>query len=161
MIQRLYTVWGRIASCCGLISAVGFGLLAVLVTLDVFVRNLALARWPWLNEITEYLITISTFFGAPWVLHKAGHVNVDILLRLVGATAAQWLMKISYIAGFVICLLLLYQSVRVTLDTYEVGSLVFKNLVFAEWYLMIPVVACFGLCAIEFLFRAAGEGETQ
>ncbi|WP_353476411.1 TRAP transporter small permease (plasmid) [Salipiger sp. H15] len=138
---------------CGAISASGLALLSVLVVADVFLRNTGLVRWPWINELTEYLLTISTFTGAPWVLHHHGHVNVDVLLRSVSEAKARWLVRASNLVGGAISAILLVVAVRVTLDSHALGSLVFKNLIFPEWYLMTPMVLCFGLCTAEFLAR--------
>ena len=138
---------------CGGISAAALALLSILVVGDVVLRNTGLLRWSWLNELTEYLLTISTFTGAPWVLHNHGHVNVDVLLRTVSAAKARWLVKASNLFGGVISAILLVVAVRVTFDSYALGSLVFKNLIFPEWYLMTPMVLCFGLCTAEFLTR--------
>ncbi|BCH25770.1 hypothetical protein MesoLjLb_55550 [Mesorhizobium sp. L-8-3] len=138
---------------CGIIACAGFGALTVIVTADILFRNLAIAKWPWLNEITEYLLTISTFFGAPWLLREYGHVNVDVVLRLVPRAAAQVLGRLANLFGLMICGLLFYEASRVIVDTRGAGSLVFKNLIFPEWYLQIPIVVCFGLCTLEFLGR--------
>lgn len=144
---------------CGFIACAGFAALTVLVALDILFRNLSIANWPWLNEITEYLLTLSTFFGAPWLLRRHGHVNVDVVLRLVPAPVASAFQRQSNLIGLAICGLLFYVSLQVILDTRAVGSLVFKNLVFPEWYLQIPMVCCFAICTLEFLGRVIARTE--
>ncbi|MCV2892719.1 TRAP transporter small permease [Lentibacter sp. XHP0401] len=137
----------------GAIAAAGFGLLAVMVVMDIFIRNLGLAKWPWLNELTEYLLTISTFGGAPWVLRQTGHVNVDILLRVVSSSAAIVLVRASYALGLVISVIVTWLAVSAAIESSKSGSIVFKNLVFPEWWMMVPVIWCFALCSFEFLVR--------
>ncbi|KGD89198.1 hypothetical protein JL39_23540 [Rhizobium sp. YS-1r] len=144
----------------GAIAALCFGLLALSVILDVLGRNLGLLSWPWLNEVTEYLITVGTFAGAPWVLHHSGHVNVDVLLRVVSKDTASAMVKICFVVGIVISLGLTWLAVATLLDSYKAGALVFKTLVFPEWYLMLPVIWCFGLCGLEFLAKLLQAGET-
>lgn len=143
----------RLMMVAGGISVAGFALMAIMVLADVFIRNLSLANVPWLNEVTEYLLTIATFAGAPWVLHYSGHVNVDILLRIVSGPAARLLTLIAHFIGFAISAIVFCLSVSASLDSYGSGAQVFKNLIFPEWYLMLPVVWCFGLCSLEFLAR--------
>ncbi len=137
----------------GGIAALGFGLLALVVVLDIFVRNLGLAKWPWLNEITEYLLTISTFGGAPWVLRQSAHVNVDVVLRLLPRAVAFHATRLSYLLGLVISGLVTWLAITAARDSYSIGSMVFKNLVFPEWWMMVPVIWCFGLCSLEFFLR--------
>ncbi|WP_458789616.1 TRAP transporter small permease [Yoonia sp. MH D7] len=147
-------------SISGAIAGTGFGLLALIVTADILIRNLGLAKWPWLNELTEYLLTISTFGGAPWVLRQAGHVNVDILLRVVPASIANLLLRASYALGLVISVIITWLAVSAARDSFSSGSIVFKNLVFPEWWMMVPVIWCFALCSLEFLMRFT-SGEDQ
>lgn len=147
-------------SISGAIAGTGFGLLALIVTADILIRNMGLAKWPWLNELTEYLLTISTFGGAPWVLRQAGHVNVDILLRVVPAYIANLLLRASYALGLVISVIITWLAVSAARDSFSSGSIVFKNLVFPEWWMMVPVIWCFALCSLEFLMRFT-SGEDQ
>lgn len=150
-------VFDLIIRACGLVACAGLGLLSVLVVASILLRNLGIAKWPWLNEVTEYLLTISTFLGAPWLLRSNGHVSVDVVLKLVPRAVTRVLLRAVNVAGAAICGLLLYEALRVITDTYAVGSLVFKNLIFPEWYMQVPMVICFALCFAEFLARLIGQ----
>ncbi len=151
--QPLHSSLDAVFKLCGFVASASFGALTLNVTADILFRNLGIAKWPWLNEVTEYLLTIATFFGAPWLLRAHGHVNVDVVLRLVPDVVAGLLGRLANILGQLICALMFYESLRVIADTRAVGSLVFKNLIFPEWYLQIPMVVCFGLCTLELLGR--------
>ncbi|MGI9464428.1 MAG: TRAP transporter small permease subunit, partial [Aestuariivirgaceae bacterium] len=63
----------------GLGYLAGFALaaLALLITTDVVIRNLGIGNFPWLLEVSEYVLFISTFLAAPWVLRENAHVSVD------------------------------------------------------------------------------------
>lgn len=152
-VRTLFSISGGIA-------ATGFGLLAILVVLDVFLRNLGLAKWPWLNELTEYLLTISTFGGAPWVLHQAAHVNVDIVLRVVPRWARVLLMRAAHIVGLTISVVVTWLAITAALDSASSGATVFKNIKFPEWWMMVPVIWCFAICSLEFFMRAM-QGNKQ
>lgn len=147
---------GALVAPGGAIAAAGFGLIALLVSADILLRNLGVLNWPWLNEVTEYLLTISTFLGAPWVLHHGGHVNVDILLRVVPPAVARVTVRAAYATGLAVSALCLWFAVSALLDTRATGAQVFKNLVFPEWWLMLPLVWCFGLCTLDFAARLFG-----
>lgn len=138
---------------CGFTSIMAISLLSILVVGDLVIRNLELANWPWLNEITEYLLTISTFAGAPWVLHHHGHVNIDVVLRLASPRLKHRLVWFADCIGGLISIILLVVGIQVAIDSYQVGSMVFNNLVFPEWYMMVPVILCFGVITLEFLDR--------
>ena len=145
---------------CGWFAAALIGLMALLVGADIFLRVLKLGNLAWSNEVIEYMITAATFIGAPWVLHHHGHVNIDIVIAQLPARVRRW----ADISGNVVCLLIsgvmLYESIQVLLDARESGALMFKTLVFPEWYLITPAVICFGLFVFEFanrLWRTRGS----
>ena len=144
---------------CGLLSALLLGAIVVLVSADIATRSFRLANLAWVNEVTEYLLTFATFIGAPWVLHHHGHVNIDIIVTNLSASAQRALARTCDGAGLIICAILLYEALRVLLGSYADGSMVFKNLVFPEWYLTTPIVFCFALCTIEFAGRLLARRE--
>ena len=52
--------------------------------------------------------------------------------------------------------LVLY-GVRTILNSAQQGAMVFKSVVFPEWWLYAPVPLCFGLLAVEFVRRLTGR----
>ncbi len=146
-------IFNQIIRMCGFVACAGFGVLALAVIADILFRNLGIAEFPWMNEVTEYLLTISTFFGAPWLLRMNGHVNVDVLLQAVPRRMLPLFNLLANVAGVLICGLMFIYAMRVMIDTRAMGSMVFKVLSFPEWYLQVPMVVCFGLCTLEFLGR--------
>ena len=144
--------------CFGAVSAIGFAAIAVVVCADVVIRNLALARIAWINELTEYLLMLATFAGAPWVLHAYGHVQVDILPRALSPFNARRLAVLADLAGLAITGILFWRACLVALDAWQLGALVFKNLVFPEWYLLVPMLLCLGMCCLEFALRLTVKG---
>jgi TRAP-type C4-dicarboxylate transport system permease small subunit len=142
-----------VMNACGWIAAMLIGLMALLVGADISLRILGMGNLAWSNEVIEYMITGATFIGAPWVLHHHGHVNIDIVVAQLPAHARRWLDLLGNVACLLISGVMLYESVRVLLDTRESGALLFKILVFPEWYLITPAVICFGLFVLEFAYR--------
>ena len=104
---------------------------------------------------------LSTFLGAPWLLHAHGHVQVDILPRMLAPINESRLAAIANIAGLAITGLLFWRACLVTVDTWQLGSIVFKNLVFPEWYLLVPILICLGMCCLEFMLRLTLKGYAQ
>lgn len=151
---RPATGWfGSIFELCGILSAAILFAIALLVTFDIAGRNLRFANLIWVGEVTEYMLTFATFIGAPWVLRHHGHVNIDVVVANLSPPARAMLGRLCDAFGFVICSVMFYEAVRVLVDSYKGGSLVFKNLIFPEWYLSTPPVLCFALCLIEFASR--------
>lgn len=126
---------------------------AVLITLDVVLRNLGFASFTWLLEVAEYALFVTTFIAAPWVLSLGSHVRVDILITSVSAATARLLELMVSILGAAICLTLGWHGLRVAADSFFRGDLIYKELVVPEWILLIFIPLGCLLLTIEFIRR--------
>ena len=137
----------------GIMAALLFGAMAVLVCADVFLRNLGGSTIQWAVEVTEYMTMAATFLAAPWLLYTNSHIRIDLLLR----AAPAWLGKALSIGtdaiGLLICCLLAWKCISVTADTAEQGGMVFKVLIFPEWWLSLPISFSFLALSLEFTRR--------
>ena len=139
---------------CAAVSVLSFVGLAVLILADVATRNLGIG-FAWALEGSEYLMMIGGFVGAPWVLRRGGHVAIDVVVQMLGASRQARLARASDAMGLVICAPLTLIAADALFKARASGALVFKTLIFPEWWLMIPVTACFALMTLEFALRAA------
>jgi TRAP-type C4-dicarboxylate transport system permease small subunit len=140
---------------CGLSAALAFGLVALLVTFDVAMRNLGFGTLPWVVEITEYALPFATFLAAPWLLYSGQHVRVDALVGALPRRAALAIEFAADLAGLAIALLFVYYGLAVIVDSWRINSLIIKTLVFPEWWLFAPLPLCGALLALEFARRLA------
>ena len=145
--------YGRLLRSCGFVAGLTFVVLAFLIALDVVLRNLGLFSSGALLEITEYALFVTTFLAAPWVLWLGSHVRVDLVLLQVPAPVARWMEIIADYAGLVCSLILGWHGLNVTLVSFQRGDLIVKELVVAEWMLMMFIPLGCALLAIEFLRR--------
>lgn len=136
-------------------AALLLGASALAVTVDVLARNLGLGNLPWILEVSEYVLPLATFLAAPWLLLRNDHVRLDALLNALAPRAARGLETVVNGVGLAICLVLLLYGVRTVLDSARQGAMVFKSVVFPEWWLYVPFAACFALLAVEFARRLA------
>lgn len=139
----------------GFSAGVALACLAVLITIDVTVRNLGVGNFPWLLEVSEYVLFGATFLAAPWVLRDNAHVRVDLLLTALPRTAGRVLAGLADVLGLVISGVLTWYALRVTSDALERGDLIFKELVVPEWPFFLVVVVSGGLLVAEFALRLA------
>lgn len=142
-----------IISICGAVSAIVFGLMGLLIGFDVIFRNLGFNWIPSSVELSEYMLMIATFAGAPWLLHHNGHIVMDVLINKLSSAAAQRYEALCNLLGIIVCAVLTWQSLSITLDNAQSGTLVFKELVFPEWWLNIPLLIASLLLTIEFCLR--------
>lgn len=139
----------------GFAAGVALACLAVLITVDVTIRNLGVGNFPWLLEVSEYVLFGATFLAAPWVLRENAHVRVDLLLTAVPKAAGRLLAGLADVLGLVISGVLTWYALRVTAEAVERGDLIFKELVVPEWPFFLVVVVSGGLLIAEFALRLA------
>ena len=133
-------------------AAVLLGASALAITLDVVGRNVGVGTLPWILEVSEYVLPLATFLVAPWLLRRNEHVRLDVLLRVW-----PWLNHVTNVVGLAVCAVLVLYGVRTILNSADQGAMVFKSVVFPEWWLYAPVPLCFTLLAVEFVRRLAGR----
>src|SRR5688572_7370751 len=134
-------------------AAILLGAMALLVTLDVLVRNVGFGTIAWVNEVSEYSLPVATLLIAPWLLHRNQHVRLDVLLMSVPRTASRFLEKSCDVIGIAICAVFVWYSVRLILDSSRIDSMMVKTLAIPEWWQYALVPLSFSLLAVEFARR--------
>ena len=139
-MTRLSRAFGRLLDGLAALAALILLAMVVLTTGDIVLRNLVGRGFDWANEVSEYALYLTTLLAAPWLLRRAQHVRLDLVLVAVPPRIAVSLTLARY--GFVM-----------THESLRFGSITIKNLVFPEWWLLAPLPITFVLLAIEFVFR--------
>lgn len=126
------------------------------ISAEVILRMLGFPSLIGLIELTEYALFMSTFFVAPYLLRTNEHIRVDIVMSRVDPAAAKWvecgvltaIMLISLVTGIV--------GAAIMLRHAREGTLVFKDLIFPQWWLdwVIPLTSLAMLLqALELLIK--------
>jgi TRAP-type transport system small permease protein len=127
----------------------------VLVCVNVAGRALGLGGVRWTDEASEYGLYAVTLLAAPWLLDRAQHIRVDIVLTSLPPRAGWALEILADVAGFVLSLALAWYGFRATAQSAAFGMQTIKTLVFPEWWLLLPLPVSFALIAIVFARRIA------
>ncbi len=154
-MNALARAHGVLVTGLGYAAGLALAALALGITADVVLRNLGLANMTWLLEVSEYLLFISTFLAAPWVLRENAHVSVDLLLSGLKPALRRPLDMLANLLGLGICATLTWYALRVTRDGIERGDMIFKELVVPEWPFLAVVAVTGALLVAEFALRLA------
>ncbi len=167
-MKQLARVYDRLVLALGVASGLAIAALAVLITTDVVIRNLGISNFPWLLEVSEYVLFGATFLAAPWVLRLNAHVGVDLLAVNLRGPARRALDGLANMLGAGISAILTWYAWRVLRDSYQRGDVIFKELVVPEWPFLALVVFAGTLLLVEFLIRlvrasdaSAGHGVAE
>lgn len=116
-------------------------------------RNLGLGNLPWANEVAEYTLYLSTFLSAPWLLRQGAHVRMDMLIKNLPPRMGWAVEMGTDVVGIAASAALAIACAKVAMASAAQGSLVFKILVFPEWWLLAPASAMFAALGVEFCWR--------
>lgn len=152
-MARLDAVWVRILTLLALLAAVLVGFMVAVICADVLMRNFKLGNLPWSTEVAEYTLYLSTFLAAPWLLRQGAHVRMDLLIKSLPPTAGWVLELVADVIGLFTCAAMTYSCTNAALASAAQNSLIFKILVFPEWWLIASANLMFGALTIECLCR--------
>lgn len=100
----------RVSDVVGVIAALMI-LAAVLITCQmIFVRSVLGASTVWQTELVIYLMIGATCLGLPYVQRVRGHVNVDLLPRLLPRSLRKALAIVVAVAAIVVVGVMLFYS---------------------------------------------------
>jgi TRAP-type transport system small permease protein len=151
-VTRLSAAYGRLLDLLAAVAALTLLAMVIVVTADIILRNVT-RGFTWANEVSEYALYLMTLLTAPWLLRRGRHIRLDLVLVMLPTRIAWLIEAISDAAGFVVCLVLVRYALLMTADSWRIGAITIKNLVFPEWWLLAPLPITFALLAVEFIFR--------
>ena len=154
MPAALGRAWDTLLTGLGLLAGALFGLMALAIGVDVVLRNLGAGGAGWLIEVIEYGLLVATLLAAPWVLREGAHVTVDVLVARLPGKAGAAARRLAALAGMAVCAGVAWYGWRATAQALARDSLVFKSLVFPEWWILALVPAGMALMAVEFARQA-------
>jgi TRAP-type C4-dicarboxylate transport system permease small subunit len=152
-LTRLATAFGRLFDAMAALAALVLLAMVIVVTADILLRNSIGSGFVWANEVSEYALYLMTLLTAPWLLRRGQHVRLDLVLTMLPGRVAWLLEALGDLLGFAVCIVLIRYGAAMTIDSWRLGAITIKNLVFPEWWLLAPLPAAFVLLAIEFVFR--------
>ena len=148
---------------CGWMATLSIALLTVGITADVLIRNVTGGSISWMLEVTEYVLYAGTMIGAPYVVRRGGHAAVDVLVEALPARPRRLFALVSCAICVATSAALAFFGWRVTMKALSSEALVFKSVVFPEWWVLVVLPISGLLLTVEFLrlgYRLASGTES-
>jgi TRAP-type C4-dicarboxylate transport system permease small subunit len=145
-----------------IVRAMGFGAILMIaamivgITAEIMLRMFGAGSLPGLVEGTEYALYFSTFLSAPYLLRNNEHIRVDIVVTRLPPRVQILLEALTLIVVLVVAVVLFIYGTKILAGHLAEGNLVFKEIVFPQWWLdwIIPLSAvAFGVEAVERLLE--------
>ena len=120
-LESLENFFDRILGIFVALACIILALVMLSVCLEVFLRYFLNRPQVWVVELSEYALLYITFLGAAWVLKGDGHVTVDLFTALMGPKRRAVCSLASFIACFMVSIILAVYGIRVTWDHFSQG----------------------------------------
>ena len=151
--------YDRFINLLGVAVALMLLALPALITLDVAVRLLRIGNIKWSADVSEYLLFLSTFLGAPWLMRLGLHVRVDVLLSALNKRAARRFEQALDLFCIGICGVLAYYGFLAAVDAFRLELKQYKALTVYDWPFHAVFVFTMVLLAAEFVRRMRRPGD--
>lgn len=122
---------------------IGVGLtlfMVLIISASVFLRNTRYS-FGWGLEASEYILIITTFLAAGWLLRTGGHIGVDIIPNFIKGRTQDLYNGFIYSIVAIVCLVFTMTGTFTAWDAFVSGTLQVRMYTFPKWILisLIPI----------------------
>lgn len=138
------------------LAAIAIAMLAVLVLLiggEAITRTLHLPFLPGVVELSEYALFMMAMLAAPWLLHHNGHLAVNVVVDLLPQKLRSTTALLTWVLGLCAASVTFWIGVRLFMQSYTSGQLIFRDLIIQDWLLQWQVPLVMALISVEFFGR--------
>ena len=156
LLKKITAISDRIIELAALLAAILIVSTMLAINADVVWMHLLGGSIIWVLEIATFCLLYITFLGAAWLLKREGHVKMDLVLNRLKPRAQATLNVITSIFGIIICLVLVWWGVKVTLEHFQEGYYIRSLINYPTWVLIAIIPVGSFLFFIQFLRRTYG-----
>lgn len=124
-------------------------IMVAVISYEVVARYFFDAPTVWALELSTLLLGPYFMLAGPYLLHTAGHVNVDIVYGKLSPRTTAIVDAVIYPMIGVIACVLIYQSIPVALNSIESGETSFSSWNPAIWPAKSLIPVAFGLLLLQ------------
>ena len=122
---------------------IGAGLIlfmVLIISASVLLRTTKYS-FSWGLEASEYILIITTFFAAGWLLKTGGNIGVDIFQNFIKGRPQDLYNGVIYSIVAIVCLVFTIAGAFTAWDAYVAGTLQVRMYTFPKWILisLIPI----------------------
>jgi len=151
--QKAASSFDRLIDAFMFLGALILAFLMLSVCWDVLARTFLGRPLTWVLEFTEYGLLYMTFLCTAWVLRNEAHVTSDLVLVRLPPKANAFLTMATSILGAVVCFLLGWYGVVVSVEKLKMGAFQPTAIQPPDFPIFIIIPIGFFLLFIQFLRR--------
>lgn len=157
----LRTVGVRVTGPLGALASVATILIMIVVTIDVFSRNLGGKSIPGLLEMSESALVATVFLGLAYTGVTNGHVSVDLVTAKLPVSVSRTLTGVVWLIGSLMVTWFVYACYLRALSSTQMGEVTRGLMEWpvwpARWLLVIGYLAFLLVALINTYLSFRGE----
>ncbi len=148
--MQLITTLGRVVAHLekGLLALI-LGAMIIIATAQIVMRNIWGTGIDWSDPLLRVMVLWIGLLGAIAATRDGNHIKIDLLSKLLPATARQFLVPLTNLISAIICAIICYHAARFVIMEYHDGTIAFATV--PAWICEIIIPIGFGLMALRFL----------
>lgn len=123
----------------------------VLITLQVISRRFMAAPMVVADELSGYLLVITTFSALGYALLHGDHIQVTLVTDSLSARVRGWLRVAWCVAGLPFVALLVWRTTDLALDSFRTGSFSVSATNFVLWPFQAFIPLGFAVLFVQML----------
>lgn len=151
---KVAAIFGRITDIGAFLSCMLVAFMMLVISGEVVLRRILGRPLSWMTDVTEYSLLYIAFLGAAWLLREDGHVRIDLVLNYLKPRARAILNAATSGVGAIICLVITWESSRLTWWAMQTGLHVLKAIEIPKWIPLAIIPVGSFLLSIQFLINA-------
>ena len=133
-----------------LLAGILLVVLVFIVCWEIAMRYFVHRPLVWMVEVCEYILFSIAFLGAPWLLKKGGHVNVDVVTEHLSLKMKRVMRGIAMAAGVIFSAIVCWFAFTTALESYRTGVLVTKTFNIPKHYFLFLICVGYLCLTLEF-----------
>ena len=150
IVQSFLNKISSVLSWFGFVSVL---VLVILIAHDVFMRYVLNNPTRWTTEVAMGIQLLFGFLCAGYVLKEDGHIRMEAVLLSVRRITRLWMLMITSILSFFLCVILVYYSWLMALSSLRMDERT-GVVGYPTYILKFAVVLGFSLLGVQFIAEA-------
>ncbi|WP_368665180.1 TRAP transporter small permease [Sporosarcina sp. P29] len=93
-------------------------IISLLIIIDIVSFKFFSYQFPWILEVSEYLLVLLTLLGVAWLLKEDGHIKLDLLINRLSEKNRTRMEILNSCIGAVISLVITVYGLLATWNLY-------------------------------------------
>lgn len=152
-VQSVVRLYKFLLSISGFVPGIVVSAIAIGVATEVAFRNFGLDSLSWMLEAVEYGLFFITMIGAPYLLYKGQHIEIDLVPEILPTKPRRLLRILVNLIAVLISASLALIGLMATIDSYRSGAMIYKSFEIPEWIPISLIPYCFSMMTVECIRR--------